>query len=258
MYVLMRDPAHFGFADVPLDEKQALVDDVFHKVARRYDLMNDLMSGGLHRAWKDALVTAIKPPKAASGDWTKSDWDFTLLDVAGGTGDVAFRAIAAGGAGTPRPSPTSTPRCSTSGASAPQRGLDDSMTFVQANAEALPFPDRSFDAVRSRSGSAMCRASTWRLPRFIACSSSAGLPLPRVLQGRVPGLDALYELLVQRHSDARESRCGRRRALPLPGRVDPPLPAPNTFADMMRRPASSAFHTRHDGRRRGAPFRLAL
>src|SRR5882672_346491 len=53
---------HFGYRQVPLGDKQALVDDVFHKVARRYDLMNDLMSAGLHRAWKDALVTAINPP----------------------------------------------------------------------------------------------------------------------------------------------------------------------------------------------------
>ena len=60
----MRDAdTHFGFRTVPLSDKQALVDDVFHKVARRYDLMNDLMSAGLHRAWKDALVTAINPPK---------------------------------------------------------------------------------------------------------------------------------------------------------------------------------------------------
>src|SRR3954466_12829914 len=58
----MRDETHFGFRDVPLSDKQALVDDVFHKVARRYDLMNDLMSGGLHRAGKNALVTAINPP----------------------------------------------------------------------------------------------------------------------------------------------------------------------------------------------------
>ena len=58
---------HFGFREVPLGDKQALVDDVFHKVARRYDLMNDLMSGGLHRAWKDALVTAVNPPETESG-----------------------------------------------------------------------------------------------------------------------------------------------------------------------------------------------
>src|SRR6266436_1759251 len=72
----------FGFRRVPLGDKQALVDDVFHSVARRYDLMNDLMSGGLHRAWKAPLVTAVNPPKG--------DSPFALLDLAGGTGDVAF------------------------------------------------------------------------------------------------------------------------------------------------------------------------
>jgi demethylmenaquinone methyltransferase/2-methoxy-6-polyprenyl-1,4-benzoquinol methylase len=52
---------HFGYSEVPLSEKQVLVDDVFHKVARRYDVMNDLMSGGLHRLWKDILVGKINP-----------------------------------------------------------------------------------------------------------------------------------------------------------------------------------------------------
>src|ERR1700712_2149513 len=83
---------HFGFRQVPLENKQALVDDVFHSVARRYDLMNDLMSGGLHRAWKDVLVTAVNPPK--------TEGPFAHLDLAGGTGDVAFRVVQAGGAGT--------------------------------------------------------------------------------------------------------------------------------------------------------------
>src|SRR3954465_13580325 len=82
--------ADFGFRRVPLTDKQALVDDVFHSVARRYDLMNDLMSGGLHRLWSDALVTAVNPPKSAR--------PFKLLDVAGGTGDIAFRVAEAGGA----------------------------------------------------------------------------------------------------------------------------------------------------------------
>ncbi len=57
------ETTHFGFETVPLREKQAKVDDVFHKVAGRYDLMNDLMSAGLHRAWKSALLTAVNPPK---------------------------------------------------------------------------------------------------------------------------------------------------------------------------------------------------
>ena len=61
------DHSHFGFRDVPLADKQGLVDGVFASVARRYDLMNDLMSAGLHRAWKDALVTAVNPPKRRRG-----------------------------------------------------------------------------------------------------------------------------------------------------------------------------------------------
>src|SRR4029079_7161920 len=85
------DSAHFGSREVPLADKQALIDDVFRSVARRYDLMNDLMSFGLHRAWKDALVTAVNPPK---------NKPFALLDLAGGTGDVAMRAVKAGGAQT--------------------------------------------------------------------------------------------------------------------------------------------------------------
>ena len=87
----MTETVQFGSKRVPLAAKQALVNDVFHSVARRYDLMNDLMSLGLHRAWKDALVTAVNPPKAAP---------FSVLDIAGGTGDIAFRLIEAGGAQT--------------------------------------------------------------------------------------------------------------------------------------------------------------
>ena len=59
----MTETAHFGAREVPIEDKQGLVDDVFHSVAHRYDLMNDLMSFGLHRAWKAALVTAVDPPK---------------------------------------------------------------------------------------------------------------------------------------------------------------------------------------------------
>src|ERR1044071_4107579 len=82
----------FGARRVPLAEKQGLVDGVFRSVARRYDLMNDLMSGGLHRAWKEALVTTVNPPKG--------DTAFKVLDLAGGTGDVAFRITERGGPGT--------------------------------------------------------------------------------------------------------------------------------------------------------------
>src|ERR1700748_1282985 len=87
------ETTHFGFRDVPLGDKQTLVNDVFRSVASRYDLMNDLMSGGLHRAWKDIMVNTLNPPRG--------DAPFALLDVAGGTGDIAFRAAKAAGSGFP-------------------------------------------------------------------------------------------------------------------------------------------------------------
>ena len=86
----MSDPhtASFGFRDVPEDKKQALVGEVFSSVARNYDLMNDLMSAGVHRLWKDAMV-----------DWLNPQPGWRVLDVAGGTGDIALRiARAARGA----------------------------------------------------------------------------------------------------------------------------------------------------------------
>ena len=178
---------HFGFREVPLTDKQALVDDVFHSVARRYDLMNDLMSGGLHRAWKDALVTTVNPPKTAR--------PFALLDVAGGTGDIAFRVIEAGGAGTRATVVDINAAMLEVGRTrAVERGLDAAVTFVDGNAEALPFPDTSYDAVTIAFG-------IRNVPRIEAALAEAY----RVLRvgGRflclefstvdVPGLDALYD-----------------------------------------------------------------
>src|ERR1051326_9539835 len=72
--------ASFGFREVPESEKEGLVREVFSSVARRYDLMNDLMSGGIHRLWKDAMV-----------EWLNPRPGMRVLDVAGGTGDIAFR-----------------------------------------------------------------------------------------------------------------------------------------------------------------------
>ena len=183
-----RPDTHFGFKTVDLDAKQGLVDDVFRSVARRYDLMNDLMSGGLHRAWKDALVTAVNPPRG--------ERPFGLIDVAGGTGDIAFRVIAAGGAGTRATVCDINPEMLAVGRErAIERGLDDAVGFVDGNAEALPFPDRSFDACTIAFG-------IRNVPRIDAALAEAY----RVLRpgGRflclefstvdVPGLDTLYDL----------------------------------------------------------------
>jgi len=79
----------FGFRDVAESERQGLVNQVFATVAERYDLMNDLMSGGLHRLWKRDFVTWLNPPTGQQ--------PYRHLDVAGGTGDIALRVVAAGG-----------------------------------------------------------------------------------------------------------------------------------------------------------------
>jgi len=134
----MTENAQFGSKRVPLAAKQALVNDVFHSVARRYDLMNDLMSFGLHRAWKDALVTAVNPPRSTP---------FAVLDIAGGTGDVAFRLIEAGGALTRvTVCDINLDMLDVGRERAALRGDDAPVTFAEANAEALSFADRGFDA----------------------------------------------------------------------------------------------------------------
>jgi demethylmenaquinone methyltransferase / 2-methoxy-6-polyprenyl-1,4-benzoquinol methylase len=182
-----RKYADFGAREVPIEDKQALVDGVFRNVARRYDLMNDLMSLGLHRAWKDALVTAVNPPR---------NRPFALLDVAGGTGDVAMRVIAAGGADTRATVCDINPDMLAVGRErAEARGLVDALRFAEANAESLPFADRSFDAVTIAFG-------IRNVPRIDAALAEAF----RVLKigGRflclefsavaMPGLGALYDL----------------------------------------------------------------
>lgn len=128
----------FGFSRVRLEEKQTLVDNVFDAVARRYDVMNDLMSGGLHRVWKDILVGMVAPSR---------NRPFRHLDVAGGTGDVAFRIAEAGGPMVHvTVSDINAAMLSVGLERAQKRQLDDNIDFVEANAEELPFPDRSFDA----------------------------------------------------------------------------------------------------------------
>jgi len=129
---------HFGERQVRLDEKQGLVDAVFHKVADRYDVMNDLMSFGLHRVWKDIFAARVRPSATRP---------FAHLDVAGGTGDIAFRIAGAGG---PRTRVTvadiNADMLRVGADRARKRGLAQRVAFVEANAEELPFADGEFDA----------------------------------------------------------------------------------------------------------------
>src|SRR3979409_2390500 len=124
---------HFGFRDVPLGDKQTLVNEVFHSVAQRYDLMNDLMSAGLHRVWKELMINALNPPR--------SDTPFALLDVAGGTGEVALPAPKAAGRGFHATvCDINSDMLRVGRARAAARQLDDRVSFAEGNAEALAFP----------------------------------------------------------------------------------------------------------------------
>ncbi|MDB5522496.1 MAG: ubiquinone/menaquinone biosynthesis methyltransferase family protein, partial [Rhizobium sp.] len=128
----------YGFRDVGAGEKQTLVNDVFHKVAKRYDIMNDLMSAGMHRAWKAAMISALNPRKSP---------DYKVLDVAGGTGDIAFRIIEASDRLAHATVLDINGSMLAVGAErAQKKGLMPNLAFVEANAEELPFEDRSFDA----------------------------------------------------------------------------------------------------------------
>ena len=134
------DRASFGYRDVPAAEKAGMVARVFESVAPRYDLMNDLMSGGVHRLWKNAMVDVLHPRRGEK-----------FLDVAGGTGDIAFRIVRRVGDGSGGGADVTV--CDINPAMlevgrdrAVDRGLLRGLTWTTGDAESLPFPDRSFDA----------------------------------------------------------------------------------------------------------------
>src|SRR5947209_2093071 len=194
----MREHTHFGFRDVPLSDKHA-------------------------------LVAAINPPK--------SERNFALLDVAGGTGDVSFRTVAAGGAGTRATvADINAEMLGVGGERAREQGLDDAIAFVDANAESLPFPDKSFDAVSIAFG-------IRNVPRIDVALSE----MHRVLRlgGRflclefsnvdVPGLDALYELYSFNVVPALgRAIVGDAEPYRYPVESIRRFPRPHAFAEMMR------------------------
>jgi len=180
------DTASFGYRDVPEDEKEALVREVFSSVAGRYDLMNDLMSGGVHRLWKDAMV-----------EWLNPQPDQTFLDVAGGTGDIAFRiakrARELGGDADITVCDINRDMLAEGMTRAGAMGEGD-IRWVCGDAERLPVPDGSIDAYTIAFGirnvthldAALCEARRVLRPggRFLCLEFS---------KVEAPGLDALYE-----------------------------------------------------------------
>jgi demethylmenaquinone methyltransferase/2-methoxy-6-polyprenyl-1,4-benzoquinol methylase len=182
------ETTHFGFREVPLGDKQTLVNDVFRSVASRYDLMNDLMSVGLHRVWKDLMINALNPPR--------SDAPFALLDVAGGTGDIAFRAAKAAGSGFQATvCDINSDMLEVGRERAAARHLDDRVSFVEGNAEKLNFANGAFDAytiafgIRNVPQIDLALSEAFRVlkpgSRFLCLEFSAV---------DVPGLDRIYDL----------------------------------------------------------------
>ena len=184
----MSDPktASFGFRDVPEAEKEGLVREVFAAVAARYDLMNDLMSAGVHRIWKDAMVEWLNP---------RAGWK--VLDVAGGTGDIAFRIAdmtRARGAAAGITVCDINDKMLEEGRRRAGEKEESAIQWLCGDAEKLPLPDASFDAYTIAFGI-----------RNVTHMDAALREARRVLKpgGRflclefskvdVPGLDALYD-----------------------------------------------------------------
>ena len=199
----MTDPAtdivSFGYADIPAAEKTRRVGDVFARVARRYDVMNDAMSGGMHRLWKDMFVRRVKPRAGEA-----------ILDMAGGTGDIAFRLARAGADVTV--ADINPAMLEVGVARAAAKGVDG-LLWGEENAEALSFADRSFDAYTIAFGI-----------RNVTDIPAALDEAHRVL--RRGGRFYCLEFSTTQWPGFRElyNAYSHRGELPLPGRIDPPLP----------------------------------
>jgi demethylmenaquinone methyltransferase/2-methoxy-6-polyprenyl-1,4-benzoquinol methylase len=129
-----QDTTHFGYETVPEGEKAGRVQGVFSSVASRYDIMNDVMSGGIHRLWKDAMM-----------DWLAPRAGQRLLDVAGGTGDISFRFLKRAGSGHATVLDLTEPMLIEGRKRAEAEKLSDQLDWVVGDAMALPFADNTFD-----------------------------------------------------------------------------------------------------------------
>ncbi|HEY8696264.1 MAG TPA: bifunctional demethylmenaquinone methyltransferase/2-methoxy-6-polyprenyl-1,4-benzoquinol methylase UbiE [Rhizomicrobium sp.] len=176
----------FGARDVPEEDKASLVGEVFSSVARRYDLMNDLMSGGIHRLWKDSMV-----------EWLNPQPGMRVLDVAGGTGDIAFRvaelARSRGGDAEISVCDINFDMLAEGIARADERG-EDGIRWICGDAEALPFADASQDAYTVAFGI----RNVTHIDRALAEARRVLKPGGRFLclefsRVEAPGLDALYD-----------------------------------------------------------------
>jgi demethylmenaquinone methyltransferase / 2-methoxy-6-polyprenyl-1,4-benzoquinol methylase len=174
---------HFGFRTVSQDEKTRMVRRVFSSVAQRYDLMNDLMSGGAHRLWKDRLVQGIA---ARPGQ--------LVLDLAGGTGDVAFRLARREEAPDVVVCDINEQMVSVGRDRGINRGIVQGIDWTVGDAEHLPFADKSFDACSIVFGLRNVTRPQDALREILRVLRPGGrfycLEFSRVI---LPGLDKLYD-----------------------------------------------------------------
>ncbi len=132
-----KETTHFGYQDVAKEEKAARVADVFHSVAAKYDIMNDLMSGGIHRIWKQFTIEVSRARRGQR-----------ILDIAGGTGDLAAKfSKIVGSTGQVILADINNSMLNVGRDKLTDKGIVSNIDYVQANAECLPFPDNYFDCI---------------------------------------------------------------------------------------------------------------
>lgn len=173
----------FGYRSVDRTEKAGMVRAVFDSVAPRYDLMNDLMSLGIHRAWKKIFIGELAPNPR-----------HRLLDLAGGTGDISFGWLKRGG-GPVLMTDINASMLSVGRDRALNRGLGDNLTFAVMDAEKLPVPDRTFDRVSIAFGLRNCtdKSAVLREARRVLKPGGRFLCL-EFSHVKVPGLSSVYDL----------------------------------------------------------------
>ena len=225
----MSDRVSFGYESVPLQDKQALVDDVFSSVARRYDLMNDLMSGGMHRVWKSAMVTALNPPKRGRPGGS------SMSPAAPATSHSASPSVPMV---TPTsPSPTSTRRCSTSGrarargaasrtspSSGERRGASLRGCALRRLHDRVRHPERAADRSGARAKRSVCSSA--------AAVSSASNSRPSTRRCSIALYDAYSFSVIPRLGRAVTGDAESYRYLVESIRT---FPNQERFADMIRK-----------------------
>lgn len=225
---------HFGYQDVPESQKAKKVAEVFHSVAAKYDLMNDVLSGGMHRLWKRFTIE-LSGVRAGN----------RVLDIAGGTGDLAAKfSRLVGPTGQVVLADINESMLKVGRDRLLDRGVAGNIEFVQADAEKLPFPDNHFDCVTIAFGLRNVTHKDEAIRSMLRVLKPGGrLLVLEFSADQQADVQGLRRLLVRLHAAGRQADHQRLGELPLPRRVDPHAPR-------------SGNPEGHDGRGRFRPGHL--